>query len=330
MNQSRTYQATGINLKGMPLGESDLLLTILTLEFGLIRAVAPGARKPKSKIGGRSNLFVVNELLLGRGRSLDRINQAQSITAYGGLSRDLGKLVIAQYWAELALAQALDRQPQPDLFATLNQDLHQLEALVLPSDRAEAIEQLLWMLCGGIGRLLAIAGVVPQTDRCTLTQRPIVPDFADRQWRVGFSAAAGGTIDLAALDDPDTVAWLASRQPTRSTVHRDGAKISFSPLRLTAAECWQLQSLLQGRDRTPTAAIDGERVNGVQVWQRLERVLRHYAQYHLDQAIRSAKSLDAYLAAQEPPPNVLPDPPPGDRPPASEWPESPVITRSGA
>ncbi|TAD75506.1 MAG: DNA repair protein RecO [Oscillatoriales cyanobacterium] len=302
MNQSRTYQATGINLKGMPLGESDLLLTILTLEFGLIRAVAPGARKPKSKIGGRSNLFVVNELLLGRGRSLDRINQAQSITAYAGLSRDLGKLVIAQYWAELALAQALEHQPQPDLFATLNQDLHQLEALVLPSERPEAIEQLLWVLCGGISRLLAIAGVLPQTDRCTLTQRPIVPDLTDRHWRVGFSAAAGGTIDLGVLDDPEAVAWLAARQPARSTLHQPGAKISFSPLRLTAAECWQLQGLLQGRDRTPTAAIGesgkGDRIDGVQLWRRLERVLRHYAQYHLDQAIRSAKSLDAYLVTQ--------------------------------
>ncbi|HEY9688382.1 MAG TPA: DNA repair protein RecO [Coleofasciculaceae cyanobacterium] len=293
MSHTRTYQATGINLKGMPLGESDLLLTILTLEFGLIRAVAPGARKPKSKIGGRSNLFVVNELLVGQGRNLDRINQAQSITAYAGLCRDFGKLVIAQYWAELALAQALDGHPQPELFTTLNEDLHALEALVLPSDRAAALAHLLPLLCGGIGRLLTIAGVAPQTLHCNVTQRPIAPQFADPHWRVGFSAAAGGTIDLAALDNPETVAWLAARQPSRLLVQSPGISVKFSPLRLSAIDCWSLQCLLQGREDGLEESV-GDRVRR---WQRLERVLRHYAQYHFGQGIRSVKSLETYMTA---------------------------------
>jgi DNA repair protein RecO (recombination protein O) len=43
---SQTYKATGINLKSVPLGEADRILTILTREFGLVRAVASGARKP--------------------------------------------------------------------------------------------------------------------------------------------------------------------------------------------------------------------------------------------------------------------------------------------
>ncbi|UWU45655.1 Recombination protein O N terminal [Limnospira platensis C1] len=49
---SRTYKATGIILKAIPLGESDRLLTILTPEFGLMRVVAPGARKSRSRLGG--------------------------------------------------------------------------------------------------------------------------------------------------------------------------------------------------------------------------------------------------------------------------------------
>ena len=36
----RTYRVTGINLKGIPLGEADRIVTILTREQGLIRAVA--------------------------------------------------------------------------------------------------------------------------------------------------------------------------------------------------------------------------------------------------------------------------------------------------
>nr|WP_310488709.1 recombination protein O N-terminal domain-containing protein [Chamaesiphon sp. VAR_69_metabat_338] len=41
---SGTYKATGINLKAMPIGENDRLVTILTREHGSIKAIFPGAR----------------------------------------------------------------------------------------------------------------------------------------------------------------------------------------------------------------------------------------------------------------------------------------------
>jgi hypothetical protein len=63
----RTYRVTGITLKGIPLGESDRVVTILTREQGLVRAVAKGSRKPSSKWGGRLEPFVINDLLLVRG-----------------------------------------------------------------------------------------------------------------------------------------------------------------------------------------------------------------------------------------------------------------------
>jgi DNA repair protein RecO (recombination protein O) len=33
------------------MGETDRLLTILTTEFGLVRGIAPGSRKHKSRLG---------------------------------------------------------------------------------------------------------------------------------------------------------------------------------------------------------------------------------------------------------------------------------------
>ena len=104
---SRTYKATGINLKSMPLGETDRLVTILTRELGLIRVVAPGARKQNSKLGGRMGLFVVNELLVSKGRSLDKITQAETLESYPGLSKNLSKLAASQYLAEVVLCYAL-------------------------------------------------------------------------------------------------------------------------------------------------------------------------------------------------------------------------------
>jgi DNA repair protein RecO (recombination protein O) len=102
---SRTYKATGINLKSMPMGESDRLLTILTREFGLVRAIAMGSRKHNSRMGGRSELFVVNELMFAKGRSLDKITQAETLESYPRLGQDLRKLIASQYLAELCLHQ---------------------------------------------------------------------------------------------------------------------------------------------------------------------------------------------------------------------------------
>jgi DNA repair protein RecO (recombination protein O) len=81
---NKTYQVTGINLKASPFGEADRLVTILTPEYGLLRVVAPGARKPKSSLGGRSGIFVINQLLLARGKSMDRITQAETLLSHLG------------------------------------------------------------------------------------------------------------------------------------------------------------------------------------------------------------------------------------------------------
>jgi DNA repair protein RecO (recombination protein O) len=192
---SRTYKATGINLKAMPLGEADRLVTILTREYGLIRVVAPGARKQNSKLSGRSSLFVVNELLLAKGRSLDKITQAETLETYPGLSKDLSKLAASQYLAELVLCHALSEHPQEELYALLNEHLRRLEEL--PSTTGElGVSSVLAHLSHGIFHLLALAGIAPQVQVCCITQHSLKPDYSNPDWRVGFSVDAGGTVSL--------------------------------------------------------------------------------------------------------------------------------------
>ena len=182
---SQTYQATGINLKGMPLGENDRLLTILTPEYGLIRAVAGGARKYQSRLRGRSELFVVNELLLVKGRSsLHRLTQAETLYTYPKLTQSLGKLAISQYLAEIVLCFALSEQPQHELFTLFREHLHRIENCS-PNPTPETLFSLLNQ---GIFHLLSLAGIAPQVYNCCLTQRP--PDLD----RIGFSYEAGGIV----------------------------------------------------------------------------------------------------------------------------------------
>jgi DNA repair protein RecO (recombination protein O) len=267
---SGTYKATGINLKSIPLGESDRLLTILTEEYGLLRAVAPGSRKHKSSLGGRSSLFVVNQLLLAKGRNLDKVIQAESLESYPGLSQDLSKLTASQYLAELALYQALSEQSQAELFQLLRHLLGQLEkapkAMVLPH------------LTHATFHLLAVAGLAPQVQSCCVTQQPIEPNFTDLDWRVGFSSTAGGVVDLAESHAADLSA------------------------RLTATELELLQYLPEPDFVQSLAqnAVQGSASANIQSWLSVERVLRHYAQYHFDQPIRSSALIDLCFVSVRP------------------------------
>ncbi|KAB8332411.1 DNA repair protein RecO [Scytonema tolypothrichoides VB-61278] len=304
---SKTYKATGINLKAQPLGESDRLVTILTTEFGLIRAVAPGSRKHNSSLGGRSGMFVVNELLIAKGRSLDKITQAQTIKSYPGLAKDLGKLGASQYLAEIALSVALSEQPQEELYELLNEHLNRLEAL----PNTETLN-VLAHLAHGIFHLLALAGLTPQVQICCITGRSIIPDFTDPTWQVGFSIPTGGTICLSAWEGlkegkrkqqnfPTSLPHYPS-SPTSSTIpatvkekpanyqtviHRQEIPVISS--RLNATELAILQHLSQPEIIQDVTINDS--------WLSVEQILRSYTQYHIGRPIRSAALIDSYFAA---------------------------------
>jgi DNA repair protein RecO (recombination protein O) len=317
----QTYKVTGINLKAMPLGEADRLLTILTPEQGLVRVIAPAARKQNSKLGGRSGLFVVNELLIAKGKSLDRISQAETVTSYAGLSRALSKLTAAQYLAELALHQALSDHPQLELFTLLTDHLSRIE-------QAQGDGAVLACLAHGVYQLLALAGVAPQTHRCCLTGQALDWQGADR---CGFSIEAGGAVNLDAwareqaaletqaqanLDAPAGVVRSAPQPDRASNPIRTGtAAPRLLPSRrhprvmvpLLATELFLMQQLSQvsqgSLDRIhppadPTQASHLEPIEPLEpAWLNVERLLRQYAQFHFDQPIRSATLIDGCFAS---------------------------------
>ncbi|HEY9864362.1 MAG TPA: DNA repair protein RecO [Candidatus Obscuribacterales bacterium] len=299
---SKTYNATGINLKAQPFGESDRLLTILTREFGLIKAIAPGARKAKSSLGGRSELFVVNQLLIAKGRSLDKITQAETVTTYGGLSKNLGKLAASQYLAELVLSQALGDHQQEDLFILLNEHLNRLQTLS-NSHLVANSTQIIACLTQGIFHLLALAGTAPQVQLCCLTQRRLQPNFTDEHWRVGFSIETGGIINLSEWTPsalkPKKPIPVASKTPilkesgnlyTIESVPQPQLKINT---KLTAGQLAILQHLAQPELLDPEVSSRSELILAWD-WMTVERTLRQYTEYHLGCCIRSASLIDTF------------------------------------
>lgn len=317
-----TYKATGINLKGVPMGESDRLLTILTREYGLLKAVAPGSRKHESGLRGRSGLFVVNDLLLAKGRGLDKIIQADSLESFPKLSLDLRKLTAAQYLAELTLYQALSEQPQQDLFDTLRTTLSELE-------QADG-EDILPLLVQGIMQMIRLAGVAPEVELCCVTRKPIAESNTQTQWQAGFHPAAGGLVQLSVFDKithqerystptgsdptfPDVAPLVNNRNSPREVTAAGTlmpqprgsyrSRVSVAGTRLTADELALLRQLARSphpsTEEPPPAPIYPS-----ETWLAIERALRYYAQYHLERTIQSASLMDSCFAPL--PSTVLP------------------------
>jgi DNA repair protein RecO (recombination protein O) len=295
---SQTYKATGINLKSIPLGEADKILTILTREHGLIRAVAPGSRKPKAKLGGRSELFVVNELLLNRGRSLDRLSQAESLESYPRLSRDLAKLTVSQYWAEVVLYQTPSHEPNEALFDLFCQRLTHL------IDCESGIPVLIHLVYG-IMQFLSLAGVAPQVDCCCNTGQCVSPDAIGER-RVIFSPAAGGVIlaapeELAREQNPKSNSLERPQGPILRSV-QDGFAAKSKPnllnrnrthLTLSASELSLMQQLALDNDlmTPPVLSLSASHADVAQ-WLNVEKALRAYVHYQTERPIRSAALLE--------------------------------------
>ena len=97
----KSFTTDAINLKNYPLNDNDSIVVMFSRQKGLIRAVAKGAKRPKSKLGARIQMFIANKLMLFEGKNLDTIAQAQSLNTFSKIRNDLDKLSYSMYVAEL-------------------------------------------------------------------------------------------------------------------------------------------------------------------------------------------------------------------------------------
>ncbi|HBC41200.1 MAG TPA: DNA repair protein RecO [Pseudanabaena sp.] len=274
----KEYQAIGINLKGMPLGEHDRLLSILTKECGLIKAVATGARKHRSAMAGRSGLFVVNDLQISVGRSMDRIKNAEMLQSFVGLGKTLAKLTAAQYLSELALMQALSAQPQEELFLVLVEHLNRIQ------DAED--KYVLACLVHGTYHLLAIAGFAPQVHSCCISQRPVIANREIPKWKAGFSIVGGGVINLEITDPP------SDGNPNRDHSINGLEIIGNSAITNQISHYLNAPELLAIQELAQTDLTDNILKSQTTDWLTVERLLRAYAQYHFDRPIQSSALID--------------------------------------
>jgi len=95
------YTTEGIVLKTQNIGEADRICTIYSPSKGKARAVARGARRPRSRFVSSTQMFAYGDFQIFSGKSLDSISQVQLKEAFPRLHDDIVRLAYASYVAEL-------------------------------------------------------------------------------------------------------------------------------------------------------------------------------------------------------------------------------------
>ena len=96
-----TYTTDAINIKTYPISENDNIVVMFSRDMGIIRGVAKGVKRPKSKLGARMQSLFCNTLMLNKKRNLDIIKEASALNTFNKLRYDLDKLTTAIYTVEV-------------------------------------------------------------------------------------------------------------------------------------------------------------------------------------------------------------------------------------
>ncbi|MCK4741100.1 MAG: DNA repair protein RecO [Anaerolineales bacterium] len=164
--RERLYRAEGIVLSRKDFGEADRLLTVFTREYGKLKQIAKGVRRPKSRKAGHLELFTRVQLLAARGRELDVITQVEAIETYPQLSKNLQLVGQASYILELVKHFAVQGEVNRELYRLLVETLGRLNSGD-PSSKVTRYFEL---------RLLELAGYRPELFRCGHCQLEIRPE----------------------------------------------------------------------------------------------------------------------------------------------------------
>ena len=134
------YRDDGVVLRTHKLGEADRIITLLTRQNGRVRAVAKGVRRTKSRFGGRLEPFTHVDVLIHPGRSLDVIQQAEVIRAYGKpLATDYPRYTAGTAMLETAEKfTPVEKEPAIRQFLLLIGGLRALGDADAPGDLGEA------------------------------------------------------------------------------------------------------------------------------------------------------------------------------------------------
>ena len=147
----------GIVLRVTDYNERDALLTLLTRNEGKLTVKVRGLRRKNSPLIAPCQLLAYGEFTLFEYRGQFTVNEANSIELFQPLRRDLTKLSLGTYFAQVSEVLSQADFPSPELQSLLLNCLHALTKLDDPEMQIKAVFEL---------RAACLSGYTPDLFGC--------------------------------------------------------------------------------------------------------------------------------------------------------------------
>lgn len=148
----------GLVLRVTTYNDTDALLTVLTHNQGRITIKARGLRRKNSPLAAPCQLLAYAEFTVFQYRGMYTINEASSIELFQNLRRDLSKLSLGTYFAQVAEVLCQEDAPDPELLPLVLNCLYALSKLDVCETKVKAVFEL---------RCACIAGYMPDLSGCS-------------------------------------------------------------------------------------------------------------------------------------------------------------------
>lgn len=159
----------GLVLRVTDYNDRDALLTLLTPRHGKLTVKARGLRRKNSPLIAPCQLLAYGEFTLFEHRGYYTVNEAHSLELFQNLRRDLVKLSLGTYFAQVAELVCQEDLPNPELLSLVLNCLYGLSKLDEPAEKVKAVFEL---------RAVCMAGYEPDLSGCHSCGSP-VPDRFD-------------------------------------------------------------------------------------------------------------------------------------------------------
>jgi DNA repair protein RecO (recombination protein O) len=176
-----TEKSEAIVLRAVPWSETSLVVTLWTLDFGKVSAIAKGARRLRSPFESALDLLAHSSVVFiaKAGDALDLLTEAKLIRCFRSGRRSLLNLHCGYYVAELLLTMTEEGSAIPELFSLTKKTLVDLDELEMPG---ECLVRFEW-------EMLRLLGHIPSLENCVGCGQPI-----RRVHRIAFGIEAGGVL----------------------------------------------------------------------------------------------------------------------------------------
>lgn len=147
----------GLVIRENAVGENDRVITVLTKDYGILRAFANGAKRMKSRSQCATQLLSYSRFSIYQGRNSCTVNEAQTIEIFFKLREDIERLSLAQYFCELAGELTPETDEAGSYLKLMLNSLHFLANETRPQLLLKALTEL---------RMLCLSGYMPDLTAC--------------------------------------------------------------------------------------------------------------------------------------------------------------------